>query len=114
VDVVVFAPADSCGRTAFVGDGVRLPFRDAAEAPRDVDRRTVEAKEESMPQGTVRWFNRIKGIGFLSVDGGQPDVFVHFSAVEADESRSLDEERRVEFDIVQGERSRQAARVRYI
>jgi cold shock protein len=67
-----------------------------------------------MTQGTVRWFNRIKGIGFLNVDGGEPDVFVHFSAIETDNARSLDENRRVEFDIIQSKRTRQAARVRYI
>jgi cold shock protein len=67
-----------------------------------------------MAQGTVRWFNRIKGIGFLRVDGGEPDVFVHFSALETDDARSLDESRRVEFDTIQRERTRQAARVRYL
>jgi CspA family cold shock protein len=77
-----------------------------------IDRRGKE--EEAMTQGTVKWFNPIKGVGFLSVDGGEPDVFVHVSAIEADDTRSLDEDRRVEFDIIQGERARQAARVRYI
>ncbi|HYJ69791.1 MAG TPA: cold-shock protein [Nocardioidaceae bacterium] len=67
-----------------------------------------------MTQGTVKWFNPIKGIGFLSVDGGEHDVFVRFSAIETDDARSLDENRRVEFDIIQDERTRQAARVRYI
>jgi len=67
-----------------------------------------------MSRGTVRWFNRIKGIGFLSVDGGEQDVFVRFSAIETDDIRSLDENRRVEFDIIHDERNRQAARVRYI
>lgn len=67
-----------------------------------------------MTQGTVKWFNPIKGIGFLSVDGGERDVFVDFSAVEADDVRNLDENRRVEFGIVQDERIRRAARVRYI
>lgn len=67
-----------------------------------------------MTQGTVKWFNPVKGIGFLSVDGGEQDVFVRFSAIEADGVRSLDHNRRVEFDIIQDERSRQAAHVRYI
>jgi len=67
-----------------------------------------------MTQGTVRWFSRIKGIGFLSVDGGEPDVFVHFSALKTDDARSLDQDRRVEFDIIQSERTRHAVRVRYI
>lgn len=67
-----------------------------------------------MTQGTVKWFNPIKGIGFLSVDGGEPDVFVRFSALETDDVQGLDEDRRVEFDIIQDERTRTAARVRYI
>jgi CspA family cold shock protein len=67
-----------------------------------------------MTQGTVKWFNPIKGIGFLSVDGGEEDVFVQLSAIETDDDRSLEENRRVEFDIIQDERTRQAARVRYI
>ncbi|MGH3118479.1 MAG: cold-shock protein [Gaiellales bacterium] len=67
-----------------------------------------------MTHGTVKWFNPIKGIGFLSVDGGQWDVFVDISAIETDDARSLDENRRVEFDIIQGEGMRRAARVRYI
>jgi cold shock protein len=67
-----------------------------------------------MTQGTVKWFNPIKGIGFLSVDGGEQDVFVRVSAIEAVGVSNLDENRRVEFDIIEGERSRQAARVRYI
>lgn len=67
-----------------------------------------------MTQGTVKWFNPLKGIGFLSVDGGHPDVFVHFSAIKADDVRSLDQDRRVEFDIIRGERGSHATRVRYI
>jgi cold shock protein len=67
-----------------------------------------------MTQGTVRWFSRIKGIGFLSVDGGEPEVFVHFSALKTDDARSLDQDRRVEFDIIQSKRTRHAVRVRYI
>ena len=67
-----------------------------------------------MTQGTVKWFNPIKGIGFLSVDGGEQDVFVHFSAIETDDAHSLDGDRRVEFDIIQDERTRKAAHIRYI
>ncbi len=64
-----------------------------------------------MAQGTVKWFNADKGFGFISVDGGQ-DVFVHFSAIVADGYRSLDEDQRVEFDVVQGPKGPQAENVR--
>jgi CspA family cold shock protein len=63
-------------------------------------------------QGTVKWFNADKGFGFIAVDGGGSDVFVHFSAILADGYRSLDENQRVEFDVVQGQRGPQAENVR--
>ncbi|MDQ1733432.1 MAG: cold shock protein [Pseudonocardiales bacterium] len=54
-----------------------------------------------MAQGTVKWFNNEKGYGFIAVDGGQ-DVFVHYSAIQSDGYRSLDEGQRVEFEVAQG------------
>ena len=65
-------------------------------------------------QGTVKWFNADKGFGFIAVDGGGSDVFVHFSAIQGDGYRSLDENQRVEFDVVQGQRGPQAENVRAI
>ena len=65
-----------------------------------------------MAQGTVKWFNAEKGYGFIAQDGGGPDVFVHFSAIQADGYRSLDENQRVEFEVTQGQRGPQAEQVR--
>lgn len=66
-----------------------------------------------MPQqGTVKWFNAEKGFGFIAVDGGGPDVFVHYSAIQASGYRSLDENQRVEFEVTQGNRGPQADQVR--
>jgi CspA family cold shock protein len=62
-------------------------------------------------QGTVKWFNNEKGYGFIAVDGGQ-DVFVHYSAIQADGYRSLDEGQRVEFEVTQGPKGPQADSVR--
>jgi CspA family cold shock protein len=64
--------------------------------------------------GTVKWFNAEKGFGFISVDGDGPDVFVHYSAIQANGFRELQETQRVEFDIVQGNKGPQAEAVRPI
>ena len=65
-----------------------------------------------MAQGSVKWFNGEKGFGFIAQDGGGADVFVHFSAIAAENYRSLDENRRVEFDVTQGPKGPQAENVR--
>jgi CspA family cold shock protein len=65
-----------------------------------------------MAQGTVKWFNGEKGYGFIAVDGGGSDVFVHFSAIESAGYKSLDEGQRVEFETTQGPRGQQAEKVR--
>jgi CspA family cold shock protein len=63
--------------------------------------------------GTVKWFNAEKGFGFIQQDDG-PDVFAHFSAIQATGYRSLEENQRVEFDVVQGPKGPQADRIRVI
>jgi CspA family cold shock protein len=66
-----------------------------------------------MAQGTVKWFNAEKGFGFIEVDGGGADVFVHFSAIsDTGGYRSLDENQRVEFETTQGPKGPQAEAVR--
>jgi len=62
-------------------------------------------------QGTVKWFNAEKGFGFIAVDGG-PDVFVHYSAIQMDGYKSLDQDQRVEFEVTQGQKGPQAEAVR--
>jgi len=62
-------------------------------------------------QGTVKWFNAENGFGFIAVDGSQ-DVFVHYSAIETNGYRSLDEAQRVEFEVTQGPKGPQADKVR--
>ena len=64
-----------------------------------------------MATGVVKWFNAEKGYGFISQEGG-PDVFVHFSAIQATGYKSLEEGQRVDFDVTQGQKGPQAANVR--
>ena len=64
-----------------------------------------------MAQGTVKWFNAEKGFGFIAQDGGGEDVFVHFSAIQSNGYKSLDENQKVEFDLTQGPKGPQAERV---
>ncbi|HDI7351083.1 TPA: cold shock protein CspA [Staphylococcus aureus] len=63
-----------------------------------------------MKQGTVKWFNAEKGFGFIEVEG-ENDVFVHFSAINQDGYKSLEEGQAVEFEVVEGDRGPQAADV---
>lgn len=63
-----------------------------------------------MSNGTVKWFNAEKGYGFIEREEGG-DVFVHFSAIQADGFKTLEEGQAVEFDVVEGPRGEQAANV---
>ena len=65
-----------------------------------------------MATGTVKWFNAEKGYGFISQPGGQPDVFVHFSAIQTSGYRTLEEGQTVEFEVQDGQKGLQAANVR--
>ena len=64
-----------------------------------------------MQSGTVKWFNNVKGYGFIVPTDGGEDVFVHFSTVEADGYKTLAEGQNVEFEHTQGPKGRQATRV---
>ncbi|MED1780302.1 cold-shock protein [Brevibacillus fortis] len=64
-----------------------------------------------MERGRVKWFNSEKGFGFIERDGGD-DVFVHFSAIQGEGYKSLDEGQEVEFEVENGQRGPQATNVR--
>lgn len=59
-----------------------------------------------MQTGTVKWFNSVKGYGFVTPDAGGPDVFVHISAVEKSGLRSLDEGQKIQFEVEQDRNGR--------
>ncbi|BAH82525.1 major cold shock protein [Streptococcus dysgalactiae subsp. equisimilis] len=63
-----------------------------------------------MAQGTVKWFNAEKGFGFISTENGQ-DVFAHFSAIQTNGFKTLEEGQKVEFDVEEGQRGPQAVNI---
>jgi cold shock protein len=64
-----------------------------------------------MPSGTVKWFNDAKGFGFIQPDGGGPDAFAHFSAIQMDGYKSLKEGTRVSFELTDGAKGLMAANI---
>jgi CspA family cold shock protein len=66
-----------------------------------------------MATGTVKWFSSEKGYGFISQEDG-PDVFVHFSSIQGEGYRNLEENQKVEFDVTEGDKGPQAANVRIV
>ncbi len=96
---------DEYGRTAasrFTASSC-LPFHSR-------NRSTQRNKQLHMEQGTVKWFNDAKGFGFISRQNGE-DVFVHFSAIQANGFRSLQEGQAVQFNVVKGPKGWQAENV---
>jgi CspA family cold shock protein len=64
-----------------------------------------------MPSGTVKWFNDAKGFGFIQPDGGGPDAFAHFSAIQSEGYKSLKEGARVSFELSEGSKGLMAANI---
>ncbi|WP_020663055.1 cold-shock protein [Amycolatopsis benzoatilytica] len=64
-----------------------------------------------MTEGTVKWFNSEKGFGFITPDNGGGDVFVHYSEIQGNGFRTLEENARVQFEIGQGQKGPQATSV---
>ncbi|PRA31325.1 cold-shock protein [Pseudomonas poae] len=64
--------------------------------------------------GTVKWFNAEKGFGFIVQAGGGPDLFVHYSSIQSDGFKTLEEGQRVEYEVKEGQKGPQADDVRVI
>ena len=67
-----------------------------------------------MPSGTVKWFNDAKGFGFIQPDGGGPDAFAHFSAIQSEGYKSLKEGARVQFELTEGSKGLMAVHIQAI
>jgi len=64
--------------------------------------------------GIVKWFNEGKGFGFIAPDGGGKDLFAHFKEIQGDGFKTLTENQRVEFEVVQGQKGPQASKIRVV
>jgi CspA family cold shock protein len=71
----------------------------------------IQRRNAAMATGIVKWFNAEKGFGFIAPDDGSADVFAHYSAITSSGYRSLDENQRVQFDVVQGPKGPQAENI---
>jgi CspA family cold shock protein len=71
-------------------------------------------KVRKMPQGTVKWFNAEKGFGFIAPEDGSADVFVHYTEIQGNGFRTLEENQRVEFEVGQSPKGPQATGVRAV
>ena len=86
------------------------PFCVCDAALREIDLQLFEEETSMREKGTVKWFNAAKGYGFIQRENGE-DVFVHFSAIQTEGYRSLDEGASVEFEVTRGPKGLQAANV---
>jgi CspA family cold shock protein len=68
-------------------------------------------REEGMATGTVKWFNDAKGYGFITPDDGGEDLFAHFSAIQMNGFKTLKEGQKVQFEVVQGPKGKQASNI---
>jgi CspA family cold shock protein len=90
--------------------GTRTGVCRAGSRPSDLTANSEQGNAVSKEQGTVKWFNASKGYGFIQRQSGE-DVFVHFSAIQSDGYKSLNEGQKVEFEVKQGPKGLQAENV---
>jgi len=85
----------------------------AEHSKHSFQRQKINSGKWKMEQGTVKWFNAAKGFGFITRQSGE-DVFVHFSAIQSNGYRSLEEGQPVEFTVTKGKKGWQAENVRVL
>jgi CspA family cold shock protein len=110
-------PAEFCDPTALTLEAAErfswgLSVTRSAQGPPQWRVQAPIEELVSMAQGTVKWFNAEKGFGFIAQEGGGDDVFVHYSAIQMQGYKSLEENQRVEFEVTQGPKGPQAENVR--
>jgi CspA family cold shock protein len=93
-------------------DHFRVPLSVASDLPQQEIQNTKK-RYNTVEQGTVKWFNDAKGFGFISRQNGE-DVFVHFSAIQSNGFRSLQEGQAVQFNVVKGPKGFQAENVQVL
>jgi CspA family cold shock protein len=88
--------------------------RRVTPGPKGSNVRPGRRRKEGSPvtTGTVKWFSSEKGYGFITPEDGSAEVFVHFSAIQGEGYRNLEEGQRVEYEVTQGQKGPQAANVR--
>jgi CspA family cold shock protein len=82
-----------------------------ADAVRGRPRVFSFCQEATMPTGTVKWFNDAKGYGFVTPDDGGEDLFAHFSAIQMNGFKTLKEGQKVQFEVTQGPKGKQASNI---
>ena len=85
-----------------------------AESRREDSDKVKSTKRKNMAQGVVKWFNDVKGFGFITPDEGGEELFAHFSAIEMKGFKSLKEGQRVTFEVVEGPKGKQATHIKPI
>jgi CspA family cold shock protein len=96
------APAETALKRPGIGR-----IHDQSLAPEKA--KTTNQRRSGMPSGTVKWFNQTKGYGFIEPEGGGKDVFVHISAVERSGLQGLNDNQKVEYELVEGRDGREMA-----
>ena len=89
-------------------------LRSFRRSPRVPGFRDLFMKGNAMSTGTVKWFNDSKGFGFIKPDGGGEDLFAHFSEIQGSGFKTLKENQKVEFEVKEGPKGKQAVQIRPI